>query len=120
MHGLDLKEMAASDMLDVLHYFMEEDMDYINNEQLEAKSEIRSRMYDSLYGVKYQYATTKTKNSNIADLEFGPENDLDESPMADVKPFNPREASVTKGYVPPTALDANSELPFGSALDAPL
>jgi hypothetical protein len=114
--------MNASDTLDVIHYFMEQDMDYSSGEQLEGQSALRSRMYRNLYDTEYKYATAKTKNNNIVDLEFGPENDVTEPApeLGDVKPFNPRAAAPRKAYVPATSLDENAKLPFGSALDAPL
>lgn len=114
--------MNASDLLDVLHYFMEEDMDYTSGEQLEGQSSLRSRLYRNLYDTEYPYATAKTKNNNIVELEFGPENDAVEpaNELDDIKPFNPRAASPRKAYVPPTTFDGGAELPFGSTLDAPL
>lgn len=102
---------------------MEDDLNYSSNEQLEGQSALRSRLYRNLYDTEYLYATAKTKNNNIVDLEFGPENDVvepAEPALGDIKPFNPRAAAPRKAYVPPTKFDADSETPFGSALDAPL
>jgi hypothetical protein len=121
MSGLRLAEMEASDMCDVLHYFMEEDLSASTAEQAEAKSEARSVIYRTLYGKTYKYAMNKSSSSGsssyTADGSSLPDGgfygDLD------VEPFDPTR-NVQKPYVPPTELNEDSYLPFGKTLDAPL
>jgi hypothetical protein len=121
MSGLRLAEMEASNMCDVLHYFMEEDLSASTAEQAEAKSEARSVIYRTLYGKTYKYAMSKSSSSGsssyAADGSSLPDGgfygDLD------VEPFDPTR-NVQKPYIPPTELDEDSYLPFGKTLDAPL
>lgn len=107
-----------SDMLDVIHFFFEDDSNYASGEQAEARSKMRSNIYHNLYDTTYRYEIkgSKTNQINPEDLEFAPE---DDASMRDIKPFDPKKAP-TKGFIPPTAVDDTSTLPFGSVLDAPM
>lgn len=96
-------------MIDILHYYFEEDLNNVSHEQIEAKSQSRSVIYKTLYGTQYKYGTSGSSTNYQADgssdgglREFDPLND------------------VTKPYVPPTDFDEGSPLPFGQVLDAPL
>jgi hypothetical protein len=106
--------MEASDMIDVIHYFFEEDMNMSTGEQAEAKEEVRKSLYLTLYGTTYNYASgvSKGKDAFIED-------DDGEQFVNDLKPFDPL-APATKPYVSPTRFDPNSTKPFGSVLDAPI
>jgi hypothetical protein len=125
-NGLELREMEVSNMLDVLHFLFEDDLNYSTAEQAEAHGEVRNNMYSSLYGIRYKYYTPSKKRgsqsfsggglSTASGETFGgPEDDFG----GPVKPFNPRKAQ-TKPYFPPTDLTGNASKPFGSVLDAPL
>lgn len=91
-----------SDMLDIVHFFFEEDSRYQSQEEVESVSAVRSQIYETLYGVPYRYkakSSGKTKSNTTSDFP-----DVDE-----VKP-----------YIPPTEFDPESSNPFGSSLEAPL
>ncbi len=111
MSGLKLVEMDSADMVDVLHYYFEEDLNLVSQEQVAAKSESRSVIYRTLYGTTYKYrvetgggSTSTASGSHSFD---------------DLVPFDPSN-NVTKPYVPPTDFDPNMSKPFGTVLDAPL
>ena len=55
VNGLQLASMDASDMLDVLHYFLEDDMNYSTAEQAEARDNSRSAIYEAMYSSSYKY-----------------------------------------------------------------
>ena len=88
-----------SQMLDVIHYFFEEDSRYASAEEAESLSQTRTTLYAVLYGTTYKYPIkiNKTDASGISG-----------------------SASGTKPYIPPTQVDVDSPLPFGDALDSPL
>jgi hypothetical protein len=117
-------EMEVSDMLDVIHFFFEEDLNFTSGEQAEAQSKMRTEMYQTMYGVEYKYpmAQSNTKQgfqtSATSNFDFEPE---DEATMAarEIKPFDPLKPP-TKAFVPATDFDVDSAKPFGTALDAPL
>lgn len=85
-------------MLDVLHYFMDEDMRYTGTDEYNFHSIIRKVMFTDLYGVPYKYGSKADTGSSTSS----------EDPLA-VKP-----------YIPPTDFDSSSANPFGSVLDAPI
>lgn len=85
-------------MLDVIHYFFEEDARFSSAEEAQAVGEFRAVIYGMLYGTTYRY-----RNSNS-------------SSMGSQGSF---EAGGIKPYMPPTDFDPDMGLPFGSALDAP-
>jgi hypothetical protein len=87
--------MEASDMLDVVHYFLDEDMRYSTLEELKIHGHVRKTIFGDFYGTEYRYAMSDD-SSESSDSEF-------------VKP-----------YIPPTEVDPDSHVPFGSALDSPL
>lgn len=93
--GLNLGEMDVTQMLDVLHFFFEEDSRYSTAEEAEAVSKLRSTVYGVLYGTTYKYASTSSPGTSSSSM--------------DVKP-----------YIPPTEFDPDSFQPFGSVLDSPL
>jgi hypothetical protein len=113
---IKLAELKASDMIDVLHYFFEEDMYVASGEQAEAKSRLRVSIYQNMYGTtyKYGYESAESRNKRIFD-EAMMEPDL---PAENIKPFDPVR-QPTKGYIPPTQFNPESPTPFGD-LDAPL
>jgi hypothetical protein len=105
--------MDATDMLDVLHFFFEEDIIAITTgEQSEAITSMRNSLY-ALYDQTYAYGSTSSKNTGgrqyvTGDYDFG----------SDV-PFDPA-SQAPKPFVPPTEFNPESSMPFGGVLDAPL
>lgn len=111
MSGIDLLEIDAVDAVDVLHYLFEVDIYETQAEAVEAKSDARAMIYRDLYGSSYRYGVSSKKNTYNATASDGSFDDL--------VPFDPAQ-SATKSYVPPTDFDAESPLPFGTTLDAPV
>jgi hypothetical protein len=109
--GLKLAEMDAADMVDVLHYYFEDDLNLVSQEQVAAKSESRSVIYRTLYGTTYKYRVDTSAGSTAT--ASGSQS------FDDLVPFDPSN-NVTKPYVPPTDFDAEMSKPFGTVLDAPL
>jgi hypothetical protein len=108
--------MEANEMLDVIHYFFEDDLVAASGEQAEAKSETRSVVYRTLYGTRYKYALSKSGGNTYSDGSNLP----DDGYFGDLDPFDPSENNVRKQFVPASEFDADSPLPFGRVLDAPL
>lgn len=110
--GLRLADMDSRDMLDVLHYFLEDDMNMGTAEQAEARDAARKHIYEEMYNSTYKYGVKKSNAAPvIKDFDAEPEEKLPE-------PFNP--AAKPKRFIPPTNFDGESALPFGNTLDAPL
>lgn len=125
--GLELREMEVSDMLDVVHYFFEEDMNYITPEQANSHGQVRQTMYRALYGVEYSYfvASRDGGSKSFGDgLSTADGSRLDEAEdefdTAFDTPFNPKSKPPTKSYFPPTELSGNASKPFGGVLDSPM
>lgn len=107
-------EMEASDMLDVLHYFFEEDINRISTaEQSESVDGMRKGLY-LLYGKQYKYGTKDSSNAPAGRVYVG---DTEEFSMD--APLDP-SAQETKPFVPATDFNPESSMPFGGILDAPL
>lgn len=105
-------------MLDVIHYIFEEDLTFSTGEQADAQTEVRKSLYRELYNKTYNYnrGSGKSKNANgFDDIEGLME---EEPPVVPVDPV--KESKKTKAYTPPTNLNADSPLPFGNVLDAPI
>lgn len=126
MSGLDLKEMDASDMLDVVHFMFEDDLFVSTGEELDAKSEIRSTLYRNLYLREYK---NKIQKSNSKTSYGGSSNfyadgtpiGVPEDDLSDIKPFDSSATkNKTKPFVPATNVNPDSVLPFGKGIDAPL
>ena len=117
MNNLTLKEMEASDMLDVIHFFFEEDMNYASGEQAEGRSRSREILYQDFYGYKYPYPSARTGSSVYADGNVKNFNEHEDDDA--VVPFDPLKAP-TKSFVPPTPVNASMSKPFGQVLDEPL
>lgn len=105
--------MEATEMTDVLHYLMEDDMRYGSAEEAEAVSAYRTQLY-LLYGKTYRYAVSSSNKQN--GRSYVPKNASNSFDFDDPA-FTSTE---TKPYVPPTDFNPDSALPFGSDLDAPL
>jgi hypothetical protein len=101
VHGLKLSSMDASDMIDVIHYFFEEDALAVSEIHAETRSQIRNGVYEKLYNTSYAYSSERSKAPNQESWGY-------DDPQG-VKP-----------YVPPTEFDPDAFNPFGSVLDAPI
>ncbi len=88
-------------MLDVLHYFFEEDSKYSSIEEAESVSALRTTIYGELYGTTYKYKMKSRNNPGNSTSEYSDPNEL-------------------KPYIPPTEFNPESSNPFGSVLDAPI
>ena len=82
-------------MLDVVHYFLDEDMRYSTIEELKIHGNVRKSVFEDFYGVEYKYAISTDSSSSAS-------------------------SDATKPYIPPTEVNPDSPAPFGSVLDAPL
>lgn len=84
-------------MLDVIHYFLDQDMRYSSPEELQMHDTVRRALFKDLYQRDYVYGS---KASTKSDSDFSD---------TEVKP-----------YIPPTEIDPDAFNPFGSVLDAPI
>ena len=100
-------------MLDVIHYFYEDDLNYASVEQAQMAEARRVTVFRQLYNEEYKYVSTATSNK-FNNNGFAGQYDFD-----DPVPFDPTKAP-TKPYVPPTEMDADAMDPFGGVLDAPV
>ena len=100
-------------MLDVLHYYMEEDYNFSNSEQVEAKSKLRKTIYRTVYNRDYSFGVNSETDYSIPQdftiQEEGTTTEESEDPLK----------GPTKSYVPPTEFNPDSMKPFGNLLDAP-
>lgn len=106
-------------MLDVVHYFFEEDHRYSTFEEASFKDQFRSSIFKNLYDSNYAFGSTDgSETTDYRSGQIDSELSAEATPEI-IEPFNPRAKNV-KGYVPPTNLNENSSKPFGSILDEPL
>lgn len=124
--------MEASEMLDVLHYFLEEDLYVRDKGETASKSITREKLYREFYGHEYKYAY-KGFDDEDEDYGFDEPESRSTSPtqidgydtdaaiqeLQSIKAFNPKQ-NPAKPYVPPTQFDGTASSPFGNLLDAPL
>jgi hypothetical protein len=111
MNGLQLSGMDMSDMLDVIHVILEDDITSAQSgEHIDAKDKVRTLFYREFYDKTYILAN-KSSNRSYVNLDLP----LDE----EIKPFDPKTPE-RKPYFPPTQINEDSVKPFGDVLDAPL
>lgn len=111
MSGLQLSGMDVSDMLDVIHVILEDDITSAQSgEHIDAKDNVRTLFYKEFYKKEYILANKRRTNSFDYDLPLEEE---------DIKPFDPKQ-EPRKPYIPPTPIDESSLKPFGKDIDAPL
>ena len=113
MSGIKLREMEVNDMLDVLHYLFEEDVNFINVEQLDSRNVMRKTLYKRVYNKTYSYGqSTSVSNdsTSYSDMSFDDNNSAMSSHSEQIKP-----------YTPPTNFNPDAENPFSGILrEAPL
>ena len=120
---MSLKDLNAPDLLDVLHFFFEDDVASMTTaEQSDARDKTRSQLYHSLYSKRYAYASAKNSVNYIDDSVVLPaEDDVEDNKMpAPLDPAARSASAFTKPYVPPTRMNSNPQRPFGTTLDGPL
>ena len=119
--GIRLEELNASDMLDVLHFFFEEDNRFSTAEEAKAIDQLRTSLYRDLYGRTYNYATKSGSGVSTAGGSFDLEPENPDSAEEVIQPFSPRQhKEPTKSYVPATQMGDDESAPFGGLLDAPI
>lgn len=102
-------------MLDVLHYYMEEDYNFSNADQVEAKSRLRKTIYRTMYNKDYTFGNETEKDFSLPQ-DFTIQEERTTSSQVDEDPLK----GPTKSYVPPTQFNPESIKPFGDLLDSPL
>jgi hypothetical protein len=93
--------MEVSNMLDVLHYLLDEDLSYSSGDEAKYKSAVRASIYKNLYEKNYKYKLLDNNSSS----DFSEYDDADAGISREVKP-----------YIPPTAFNPESPNPFQGAL----
>lgn len=105
--------MEASPMLDVLHFYMEEDHLTSDPATAQQKTHVRTIVYREFYNIKYKYGQSSESPRGRQYIDSSEDYDDD---LSDVTSFSPS----AKPYTPATDFDPNSPDPFGGLLDAPL
>lgn len=109
-------------MLDVVHYFFEDDLLSESAEYSEAKSKMRSRLYQDMYETTYKYPVGDSGKSYNYSTASG-DSDLPSEGFAEegLDPFDPDrpDKGPTKPFVPATEFDPDTPNPFGQLLDPP-
>lgn len=107
-----------SDCLDVIHFFFEEDFERIStHEQTVVIDKTRTYIYETLYGRAYKYGSSQSDDFQYIDEPLDEDLNTSEE-FIPVDPFARPE--VVKPYIAPTKVNANSALPFGKGIDAPI
>ena len=105
-------------MLDVIHYYFEQDHRYASFEEASFKDQFRSSIFKNLYESDYVFGMSNDDTPDYTISDSGLDAPLEMNQEV-IEPFNPRAKSV-KGFIQPTNLNENSTKPFGSVLDEPL
>jgi len=123
MSGLRILEMGVGDMLDVIHFMFEEDSHYVSEESVKSRSEFRTAIYDSLYGVEYKYKYNAGKQSGNQAHMYEDASDMDYMSDAESQQaFSPSEIKepMKPPAQTPTKFDFDADNPFSGVLDAPM
>lgn len=86
--------MELSNLLDLLHYYFEEDTIPLNADQGEAKSRLRESMYPLLYDVEYEYSV-KTDPVHTGNSPYAPPEEGQVAPY--IPPTSPEELQAMLG-----------------------
>lgn len=120
--GIRLGELFADDMLDVIHFFFDDDSAAASVEGAQLRNQVRKNTFEMLYKSTYSYALKDEKDGyNYSDGNTLPSDGYyDGDDEEEIKPFDP-EREPLKPFIPPTEFDENSGLPLNNTiLDAPL
>jgi hypothetical protein len=101
-------------MLDVLHYFFEDDLNFSTAEQAEAREHTRVTLYRDLYNIEYKYAVGKS--GSTPEYEYTDDDEADAAMVSG----SVGEKRERLPYIPPTDFNPDATLPFGRVLDGPL
>lgn len=116
MSGVRLLDLDSADLLDVLHYMLEDDMNVTSEEHSKTRDHVRTRLYAELYETEYEYAATPEDQYSMRE-PLPPLEDGDD----DIVPFDTkRTKKPIKPYVPPTKFNPDAVNPYGGVLDQPL
>ena len=110
-------------MLDVLHYFFEDDLFYSSVEQADGRDRSREAIYRDFYNSSYAYSTKAGSSSanggitkNFDSFEF-----MSEEEEEKIVPFDPlQKQKAVKPFIKPTNVNAAADQPFGDMLDGPI
>jgi hypothetical protein len=102
--------MGAADMLDVIHYLFEEDVNHASGEQAEAQSAVRRNLYSTMYKTRYKYGLKPTSRASET---YGGDAYYDDDVSADL---GSAAEFDHKPYVPPTNFDPDAPNPFQGVL----
>ena len=121
VNGLQLASMRPNDMLDVLHYFFEDDLDYSTAEQAKVRGNVRTHIYEGMYESKYKYLPDD-ESSQTASGDYSATQDFDSEEEDDlIDPFaSSKEKKVVKPFMKATTMGPDEDNPFDNILDAPL
>jgi hypothetical protein len=110
--------MDASDMLDVIHYYFEQDFGLPSQEAASRVSIMRETLYENMYNTTYKYAIEKsnTASERMTYSDADVEESNIEAQLSGIDPFKP----ATRQYTPTTTVNSSSPTPFGNLVDAPL
>ena len=124
MNGINLASMDSDDMVDVLHYMLEEDMFVGSQEAVESRQKTRKLIYEDMYGQRYNYGVT-TKSSSTSEFDY--QETYSEDGFIDSQeeliPFDPdglKKEFTRKSYTPSTNFNSELAQPFGLKIDGPL
>jgi hypothetical protein len=116
MNGVKLSKLPAADLLDVIHYMFEKDLEDTIGEYAEAKDLYRIRLYEDMYETTYPYASPSTKNS-----PFNPDlPPFDEEEFGEPEGLSNGVPAKKKGFIPATEFIESAPNPYHGVLDAPL
>ncbi len=112
MSGVNLAELDTVDMLDVVHFMLEEDVNYSTAEQAESRSTMRQLLYRELYKREYGYSMGNTAGGAPTSGSTGERRlrdfDVPDEIQYDVKtraqPSTETKKQPTKPYIRPTVL----------------
>lgn len=102
--------MAAHDMLDVLHYYFEQDS--VGEEDLQkAKTRMREELYTRLYKRPYSWGNAGGPEREFGTQEIGTDGFHNKSGQPEL---------THKPFVPTTKFNPDAARPYGTLLDPPL
>lgn len=110
-------------MLDVLHYFFEDDLFYSSAEQAEGRDRSRVAIYEDFYNSSYAYSTqtSSTAGGFSASKNFDNFDLMSEEEEEKIVPFDPlQKQKAIKPFIKPTVVNAAADQPFGDMLDGPI
>ena len=101
-------------MIDVLHFYFEEDLMADSKVAIDNKNRVRSWLYRDMYFKAYKYGNTNSEESyNYSKASDGFIGDEDDTIGDPLKP-------PTKPFTPATDFNPDSANPFGRIVEPPL